>query len=356
MINIRCTVLVLILALQVAAQEPPAKLTPQQVDEVVNHLEDNLKAYVFPQIGEKIDAQIQARRSEYRAIADPNALAARLTADLRATGHDQHLQVTFQLELGLQKELTPEEKQHAHAFDVANGHGIRTVRRLPGNIGYLDLAYFSPDEEAGAALAAAMEVVSGTDALIIDLRRNGGGSGESAMTLLSYFYEEPTQLSSIEERVGDTVHERQQWTAPYVAGPRFLGKPIFVLTSLHTHSAAEFCAYDLKNTHRATIVGERTGGHANAATGEIGLGYGFSALIPNAQPKSPITHTNWEGVGVEPDVVTNPNDALLSAYKTALKDAKPSVESGTLLHERETAIQDPQSALAGESAEFHMMK
>ena len=102
--------------------------------------------------------------------------------------------------------------------------------------------------------------------------------------------------------------------------------------------------------------GERTGGHANAATGEIGLGYGFSALIPNAQPKSPITHTNWEGVGVEPDVVTNPNDALLSAYKTALKDARSSVESGTLLHERETAIQDPQSALAGESAEFHMMK
>jgi C-terminal processing protease CtpA/Prc len=123
---------------------------------------------------------------------------------------------------------------------------------------------------------------------------------------------------------------------------------------LHTHSAAEFCAYDLKNTHRATIVGERTGGHAHTATGEIGLGYGFSAMIPNAQPKSPITHTNWEGVGVEPDVVTNPNDALLSAYKMALKDAKPSVDSGMLANERETAIQDPQSALAEEITGFHM--
>jgi hypothetical protein len=199
-----CTVAcILILTLHCAAEKAPATLTPQQIDEVVNHLEDNLKAYVFPQIGEKLRAQMQAHRSEYSGITDPNALAARLTADLRATGHDQHLQVTFGLELGLQKELTPEEKQHAHAFDVANGHGIRSARRLPGNIGYLDLAYFSPDADAGAALAGAMEVVSGTDALIIDLRHNGGGSGESAMTLISYFFEEPTQLSSMEERVGD---------------------------------------------------------------------------------------------------------------------------------------------------------
>lgn len=337
---------ILILTLYGIAQERPAtNVTPQQVDEVVNHLEEGLKTYVFPQVGEELRQQVHAHRSDYRAIRDPNALATRLTADLRSVGHDQHLQVGFGLELGLRKEPTPEEKEHAHAFDSANGYGIRSARRLEGNIGYINLAYFSPDAGTGSALAAVMQIVGGTDALIIDLRHNGGGSGESALTLISYFFDEPTQLSSIEERDGGEIHEHQQWTAPYVGGPRFLNKPIYVLTSLHTHSAAEFVAYDLKNTHRATIVGERTGGHAHAATGEISLGYGFSALIPNAQPKSPVTHTNWEGTGVAPDVVTDPNDALLSAYKVALKDAKFSVESEMLSKERADAIQDPKAAL-----------
>lgn len=337
---------ILILTLTCIAQERPATtITPQQVNEVINHLEENLKAYVFPKVSDELRKQIDAHRSDYCTISDPNTLAARLTADLRSVGHDQHLQVGFGWELGFQKEPTPEEKQHAHAFDHANSYGIGTYRRLPGNIGYINLAFFSPDADAGSAIAAVMQLVSGTDALIIDLRHNGGGSGESALTLLSYFFEEPTQLSSMEEREGDQIHEHQQWTAPYVAGPRFLSKPVFVLTSLHTHSAAEFVAYDLKNTHRATIVGEQTGGHAHAATGEINLGYGFSALIPNAQPKSPVTHTNWEGVGVEPDVVTDPGGALLSAYKLALKDAKLGAESEKLSKERLGAIQDPEGAL-----------
>jgi hypothetical protein len=119
---------------------------------------------------------------------------------------------------------------------------------------------FFPDADAGTALAAAMQLVSGTDALIVDLRRNCGGSGETATALLSYFFEEPIQLSSIVERKNGQPVERQRWTMPYVAGPRYAGKPVFVLTSRRTHSAAELCAYDLKNTHRATIVGERTAG------------------------------------------------------------------------------------------------
>jgi C-terminal processing protease CtpA/Prc len=186
----------------------------------------------------------------------------------------------------------------------------------------------------------------------VDLRRNGGGSGETATALLSYCFEEPTQLSSIVERKNGQPLERQMWTMPYVAGPRYLGKPVFVLTSLHTHSAAEQCAYDLKNTHRATIVGERTGGAANSSTGEIALGYGFSAYIGNGQARSPITHTNWEGTGVEPDVATIASDALVAAYKLALTDAKPSLQSEELTKERQLALQDPQAALAEEITGF----
>jgi C-terminal processing protease CtpA/Prc len=318
----------------------------------VDHLLSSLADYVFPEIGEKLQSEIRNRRSEYRAISDPNALAAKLTEDLRVVGHDNHLAVSFGEELGVQKEPTQAERQHAHAFDLANGHGIRSGRRLPGNIGYVDLAYFSPDAEAGTGLAAAMQLVSGADALIVDLRRNGGGSGGTVTALLSYFFEESTQLSSIVERKHGQPEERQNWTTPYVTGPRFLGKPVFVLTSHRTHSAAEQCAYDLKNTHRATVVGERTGGGANSSTGEIALGYGFSAFIPNGQARSPITHSNWQGTGVEPDVATTVSDALIIAYKLALKDSKPSVESEELTKERQLAIQNPQAALAEEIAGF----
>ena len=345
-------ILILLFALPSRAEQRPASVTPRQVDEIVDHLLTGLGDYVFPEIAKNLQSQIRAHQSDYRSLSDPGALAAKLTEDMRAVGHDHHLEVAFGEELGVQKEPTPAEKEHAHVFDLANGHGIRSSRRLPGNIGYVDLAYFSPDPDAGAALAAAMQLVSGADALILDLRHNGGGSGETATALLSYFFEEPIQLSSIVERKNGQPVERQKWTMPYVAGPRYVGKPVFVLTSRRTHSAAELCAYDLKNTHRATIIGERTAGDANSSTGEIALGYGFSALIPNGQTRSPITHTNWEGLGVEPDVVTSVGDALVAAYKLALTGAKTNLDSDELTKERQLALHDPQAALAEEIGGF----
>jgi len=349
-----CTLaLTLFLAVPCLAQAArPTAVTPHQADDVVDHLISSLTDYVFPEVAEKLQTQIRTHRSEYRAISDPNALAAKLTEDLRAEGNDHHLAVKFGEELAEFKAPTTAEEEHSRAFDLANGRGIRSARRLPGNIGYLDLAYFSPDSDAGTALAAAMQLVGGTDALILDLRRNGGGSGEAVTALLSYFFDDPIQLTSKVERQNDRSLERQKWTMPYVAGPRYSDNPVFVLTSLHTHSAAEQCAYDLKNTHRATIVGERTAGDANGSSGEIALGYHFSVFVPNSQPRSPITHSNWQGTGVEPDFPTAPTDALMAAYQLALKNSKSSVESEALTKERQLAIQNPQAALTEEIAGF----
>jgi hypothetical protein len=330
----------------------PTAITPEQADDIVDHLISSLTNYVFPEVAEKLQSQIRAHRSEYRGINDPNVLAAKLTEDLQAVGHDHHLAVNVGEELAVFKAPTAAEKEHSHAFDLASGHGIRSARRLPGNIGYLDLAYFSPDLDAGLAFAAAMQLLSGTDALIVDLRRNGGGSGDAVTALLSYFFDDSIQLTSTVERSNGQSVERQKWTMPYVAGPLYSEKPIFLLISTHTHSAAEQCAYDLKNAHRAVIVGERTAGDANGSSGEIALGYHFTAFIPDIQPRSPITHTNWQGTGVEPDVATAAPDALVAAYKLALKNSKPALESEELAKERQLAPQDPQSAVAEEIAGF----
>ena len=324
----------------------PPEMSPAQVDDVIGRLSAGLNDYVFPDVAKAVQRQLQAHRSEYRGIKDPQALASRLTTDMRAVGHDRHLQVSYGEELGLKKEESVEQKTAAHAYDLANGFGFRSARRLPGNIGYIDMAYFSPDPDAGAQLGAAVQVVAGTDALIIDLRRNGGGSGETAATVLSYFFDEPVELSSIVERRAGHDVVRQKWTSPYVSGPRYLAKPLYVLVSVHTHSAAEFCAYDLKNLHRATLVGERTSGDANSSTGEIDLGEGFAALIPNGRTKSSLTNTNWEGVGVQPDVVTKSGEELTTAYVMALKAS--GAASGDLGKERDTALANPQAALLEE--------
>jgi len=336
----------LLVSATIAHSAAPPQLSAAQVDGVINRLNDSLKDYIFPNVAKSVQRQLQAHRNDYRAIKDPVALASRLTLDMRAVGHDHHLQVSYGEELAFKSEESTEQKRQAHAYDEANGFGFRSARRLPGNVGYIDLSYFSPDPDAGAQLGAAMQIVSGTGALIIDLRHNGGGSGDTAATLLSYFFDGPVELSSIVEHRAGHDMVRQKWTSPYISGPRYLDKPIYILVSVHTHSAAEFCAYDMKNLHRATLVGERTSGDANSSTGEVDLGGGFAALIPNGRARSPITNTNWEGVGVQPDVATGAGDELTAAYAMALKASRSASDS--LRKERDSALANPRSALLEE--------
>jgi hypothetical protein len=327
-------------------------LTPEQVDQVVGRLKAAVHDYIFQDVAVALDREIAEHRAQYRHISDPTKLAAVLTADMRSVGHDQHLAVAFGEELAVQKDSTPEELARARAFDRANGYGVRSARRLPGNIGYIDLAYFSPDPDAGVAIAAAMQVVSGTDALLIDMRRNGGGSGETMNTLASYFFAEVTQLSGILEKINGKTHERQHWSVPFVQGPRYLNKPLFVLTSRHTHSAAEVLAYDLKNNRLAKTVGERTSGDATSGTGELDLGLGFSAFIPNGQVSSPITHSNFFHDGVQPDVNTNPSETLVTAYTLALEAGTSGLRSKELQAEKDQALKDPRAALLQEIEGF----
>ena len=346
--NVDAIILIPNLALNAFGQTQIRTLTAPQVDQIVDHLQAAVQNYVFPEIAKKLEQQIKDHREQYRTITDPTKLADQLTADMRAIGHDQHLAVTFGEELGMQKTPTPEEVQHAHAFDRANGYGFRSARRLPGNVGYIDIAYFSPDSDAGAAIAAAMQIVSGTDSLIIDLRRNGGGSGSTMNTLASYFFADVTQLSGVVEKVDGKTQERQHWSMPFVQGPRYLNKPVCILTSRHTHSAAEVLAYDLKNSHLAMLVGDRTSGDATSATGEISLGLGFSTFIANGQVISPVTHENYLRVGVQPDVQTQSTETLTTAYTLALKAATPSLDSEDLKKETAEAIKNPKAALLQE--------
>jgi C-terminal processing protease CtpA/Prc len=195
--------------------------------------------------------------------------------------------------------------------------GFQKVERLPGNVGYIELSGFLPAEVGGDTAAAAMNFVANADALIIDVRKNGGGAPSMVALLCTYLFgPEPRHLNDLYFRPSDSTH--QWWTMPYVPGKRFENKPVYVLTSKRTFSAAEEFTYNLKTQKRATIVGETTGGGANPG-GMRPLGENFVMFVPSGRAINPITKTNWEGTGVTPDVPVTADLALKTAHLKALK-------------------------------------
>jgi C-terminal processing protease CtpA/Prc len=195
--------------------------------------------------------------------------------------------------------------------------GIHRVERLDGNIGYLDLRRVPLPENAGPAISAAMELVSGTYALIIDLRFNGGGSPHGVAFWCSYLLaEEPVHLNDIFH--ADTGETHQFWSLPYLPGSRYLDRPVYVLTSSRTFSGGEDFAYTLQALHRAELIGETTGGGAHP-TRPFPISAAVHIAIPFARSISPVTGTNWQGTGVIPDTPVPGDEAYNVAYGKALR-------------------------------------
>ncbi|MEO6155979.1 MAG: S41 family peptidase, partial [Thermomonas sp.] len=214
-----------------------------------------------------------------------------------------------------------------------HGFGIDSVKRLPGNVGYLELRGFGPTAMVGAAISGAMTLLSGTDALILDLRRNGGGEPETVAYLMSHFFApgDERHLNDLYFRAGDKTH--QYWTSAAV-GPRYT-RPVYVLTSGRTFSGGEECAYDFQTQKRAKIVGETTGGGANPGDG-YAIAKGYAAFIPNGRAINPITKTNWEHVGVKPDISVPAADAQKVAHAAILRELIAATNS----QEEKTELQD----------------
>lgn len=310
-----------------AQATPPtnAQITTADQSAVIATLGQQLKSrYIFPDVAASTAAAISAKaaRGGYRDVATATAFGDALTADLRSLGKDRHFRVGFAPGIPV-----PPQRNDAAAYikeialmrpDLASaGYGINRVQVLPGSVGYIDLRIIGPAEVVGAAYDAAMSLVSGTHALILDLRSNRGGEPSGVAYLVSHFFAEGDvrHLNDIYYRTDKST--QQYWTIP-TAMPRFSG-PIYVLTSSHTFSAAEECAYDLQTQKRATLVGETTGGAANPGE-TISLGHDFLAFISNGRAINPITRTNWEHVGVKPDVAVSAGSAMKVAYTAILND------------------------------------
>jgi C-terminal processing protease CtpA/Prc len=166
---------------------------------------------------------------------------------------------------------------------------------------------------------AAMDSLATARSLIIDLRDNIGGSPQMVAYVASYLFDERTHLNDLWERPsGRTV---ESWTRDSVPGRRFGGKkPVYILTSSRTFSGGEEFTYDLQALKRAVVVGERTGGGAHL-TAPRRLDDHFTLTVPFARAINPVTHANWEGVGVAPTVEATAAEALQVAL-ARLRDGR----------------------------------
>ncbi|HEY6330404.1 MAG TPA: S41 family peptidase [Blastocatellia bacterium] len=328
------SVLLLVLGGRVCAQEPmgdqpdmtvDAQTKSAVIDKLIKLLNDN---YVFPETAAKMEKALREHqeKKDYDAITSAMAFAKTLTDNLQDIAHDKHLRVQYSFralppETG-NHEPSPEQIAEMHEFMRAENCGFEKLEHLPGNIGYLDFRGFAPPDFCAETASAAMNFLANSDALIVDLRHNGGGDPAMVAFLCSYLFgDEPVHLNDLYWRTDNSTH--QWWTLPFVPGKRFgATKPVYVLTSKRTFSGAEEFTYNLKNLKRATIIGETTGGGANPGGGRR-LGDHFGVFVPTGRAINPITKTNWEGTGIKPDVEAPADNALKVAQLTALKAILP---------------------------------
>ncbi len=280
--------------------------------------------YVFPERAQAIAALLRSRlrSGAYDGLASTRPFVERVNADLDgASEHDKHLRVYVEPEVlppaGADGKLPDDSGMDAEMLGRA-AYGIDRVERLPFNIGYVDLSLIAPAEAVAARYAAMMTLLADTRALIVDLRHNHGGDQEAVKLLCSYLFDGRTRLNDIVWRDGARTVEG--WTVDTLAGPRYGSKRrVVVLTSRETFSAGEDIAYALKNNGRATVVGEASGGGAHPGD-MYRLADHFSAFIPNGRTVSPVTHGDWEGRGVQPDVAAPADRALAEGQKLLLRE------------------------------------
>jgi hypothetical protein len=294
-----------------------APLSPNDRSEVVRSAARLIEErYVDPERAQEIAGKLRDAESLWVNVTDPQSFADAVTKWLREISGDGHLALSYSEKV--LSEQTGEESFSAAEMEKYYGahlnHGIEKIERLPGNIMLLDLRVFPPPEMAGDVFAAAMTVIAQGDALIIDLRKNGGGS-ETANLIAGYLLEGGQPLSGNYNRPSDR-HSAN--TSPsWVPGRRFGStKPLYILTSRKTFSAAEAVAYDLQALKRAIIVGEATGGGAHPFEYRRVHPH-FAVDLPEGRSINPITKTNWQDVGVQPDIRVSAEQALDKALELA---------------------------------------
>ena len=280
-----------------------------------------------------VDKLAAAERAGRYATPDPALFAERVTEDMRAASHDHHMWMTVDLAAYAASQAPPHSDAGADAFHrrevLRAHHGLAELRRLPGNVRYLQITGFEwLADETGAAYDDAMRFLKDGDAVIIDVRGNPGGDHAAVRYLVSHFLAGDVLLLTF---LHGSELPRQSHTLENVPAGRLIGKPLYVLVDGHTGSAAEEFAYHVAQWKLGELVGATTGGAANN-NDLVPIAPGFTLSVSVGRPVHALSGTNWDGVGVAPTVAVAPEQALAAAEQLALRKlaAAPGATPDTL--------------------------
>ncbi len=317
--SVKCVSMLLFVALPVVGQRVPAEV-PIDASiraSVIETLASKIEVgYVVPETAQLGAQHLRTATAQGGSDTCPIAktFAEKVSSDLRSVTKDKHLALYFDPQ---PKPISAPAVSKSASRERFN-YGFNKVERLRGNVGYLDLRSFADLAEAKETASTFLSALANFDSIILDLRQNGGGNTPMMAYVASYFLgPKPVHLTTMYWR--DENRTIEVLTSETVDGRRSLDRDLFLLVEPSTFSAAEDFCYSLQQLKRATLVGDKTGGGAHMGRGLQRLSSLFTAFIPTGQSINPITKTNWEGIGVEPDVKVPLERALVEAHLLALR-------------------------------------
>jgi hypothetical protein len=293
------------------------------VDEISTLLNQN---YIFAETAKKVEESLRAKMvaGDFDTLTAAPDFARAVAAAILEVSKDRHTGFVYNPAMaedlrrlmGRSEEEAKKVRERQLLESRRDNFGFRKVERLPGNIGYLDFRVFESPADAGATAVAAMNFLAYCDAVIVDLRQNGGGDPAQIQLISSYFFDGPVHLNDLYARATDITEN--YWTLPYVPGAKAINADLYILTSARTFSGAEEFTYNMKNLKRATVIGETTGGGAHPTNTMI-VQRDFLLRVPFARAINPVSKTNWEGTGVAPDIAVPAAQAFDRAYAMAVE-------------------------------------
>jgi peptidase S41-like protein len=330
------------------AQQPARPLSSAERRAVVDTVEGALlRVYVLRDAASEMVVHLEKRRAAgaFDRDTNPNALAAAITRELRDVYRDAHLRVVYDPE----EEARMADTNHREVRDTRErdrrmNFMFSDARVLPGNIGYVAFHQFADTSaESRRTVRAAMQFVANSDALVLDLRDNRGGSVAMSREITSYFVRDSARWSRSYDRWLDRWSDEWIRNDSSVTGGTWLGMPIMVLVSPWTFSAAEGLAYGLQHERGARVVGDSTAGGAHTVR-RVGLGHGFVGFIPYVRPVYLATNSNWEGTGVIPDVHSDAPGALLTALERILLERRAAAKDSGAMRAADFALNAARAA------------
>jgi hypothetical protein len=308
--------------LSICQENPISKKYKEQSIQKLSHLINDF--YVSPEIANLTVKHLELllKEGHFKQFKNDITFAAALTKSVQEINNDKHMRISAN-----KPYKEPKNSSEGRAEEILGylewsrtyNAGFNTVKVLEGNVGYLDLRGFAGLDKGKPMADAYMKLISNCDAIIVDLSQNGGGEPSMVQYLCSYFFDQKILLNSLYWREGARTQEF--WTIDSVGGVKMPDVPLFVITSNGTFSGAEEFSYNMQTQKRATLVGQTTGGGANPGSRKM-INENLNVFIPLGKAINPITKTNWEGVGVIPEVKTSIEESFNKAHELAKKSAE----------------------------------